>query len=137
MTSTTIVRDRSGREWHLAPEPPANMRGNLHYGFPVSAQAVDSIVRETFGDEDQTPDNSLYCFWGACRYAANTSRPLYTGVRRDIKLIDIPGHPLHGMVLGIASNKSWKTRILPQKDEIARLKEVLQTDEEPAWFPVL
>jgi len=100
------------------------MQGNLHYGFPGSALAVDATVRETFEAEDRTPDNSLYCFWCACRYAANSSRPLYTGVRRDIlQIIDILGHPLYGVVLGIACNKSWKNRILPQKDEIARLKE--------------
>ncbi len=113
------------------------MKGNLHYGFPVSAQAVDAVVREAFGDEKQTPDNTLCFFWGTCRYVAKVSRPLLTGVRRDIKPMHIPDHPLYGFVLGIASNESWKTRILPQKDEIARLKEVLQTDEEPEWFPVL
>jgi len=121
----------------LAPEPPANMQGNLHYGFPVSAQAVDTVVREAFGDEKQTPENTLCFFWGTCRYVAKVSRPLYTGVRRDIKLLDVPGHPLYGFVLGIACNESLKARIFPRKDEIARLKEVLQTDEDPEWFPVL
>ncbi|KLO14638.1 hypothetical protein SCHPADRAFT_927779 [Schizopora paradoxa] len=135
--SSTSFRDRHGREWFLAPEPPKDEKGNMQYGFPVSAQAIDAAAREAWGDEKQNAANTQYYFWCACRSAAKSSRPLYMGVRRDIKIEKIPGHPLNGLVFGIASNKSWETRILPRNDEIARLKKVLQTDAEPEWFRVV
>lgn len=134
--SLTEFRDRSGQVWYLAPEPPKDAKGEMQYGFMVSAKAVDDVAREVFGDEKESLANIHYCFWNACRCAADSSRPLYMGVRRDIKIEKIPGHPFNGTVVGIASNKSWKTRILPRNDEIARLKKVLQTDAEPEWFQV-
>lgn len=86
-------------------------------------------MREIFGDENQALNPAYYSFWTACRCAANSS----TRSPRH----RIPDHPLNGVVIGIASNESRRTRVfLPQEDEIARLKKVLQTDAEPKWLPV-
>ncbi|KLO04824.1 hypothetical protein SCHPADRAFT_911421 [Schizopora paradoxa] len=131
------LRDRSGQDWFLAPEPPEGVKGNMHYGFLVSGQAVDTALQKLYGDEEHDLGNMHYRFWMACKLTAKSSRPLYLGVRRDIKIEKIPGHPLNGLVFGIASNQSRNTRILPREDEIARLKEILLTDAEPEWFQVV
>lgn len=137
MTSFTKIRDRTGQEWDLAPEPPSGTKGKLRYGFPVSAQALQAVMQKNFGDEEQTFDTTYYSFWTACRCAARTKRPLYRGLRGDIEVVEMPGHPLNGMIIGVASNESWKTRVLPHADDIARLKKLLLTDAEPEWFPIL
>lgn len=112
------------------------MKGRLYYGFPVTAKAVESVMREEFGDEEQELDTILYSCLTECRCAAMSSSPLYQGVRGDIQILDVPDHPLYGVVIGMATNESLKSRILPRETEIARLKKVLQTDAESEWFPI-
>ncbi|KLO09199.1 hypothetical protein SCHPADRAFT_1000401, partial [Schizopora paradoxa] len=123
------VRALEGRQ--VAPDPPANMKGNIAYGYKVDPTHANKIVRKVVGNRKSDRTEKTCVFWATVRSVIPLklgSEDMHLEVRRDLDPSELRGTSLLGYFIVLATRHS---RLLPSKSRIDRLKKVLRTNAEP------
>ncbi|KLO09194.1 hypothetical protein SCHPADRAFT_907960 [Schizopora paradoxa] len=128
---------RAREERQVAPDPPANMKGNIAYGYKVDPTHANKIVRKVVGHRKSHLTEKTCVFWATVQSAIPLrlgSEDMHLEVRRDLDPSELRGGTsLLGYFIVLATGHS---RLLPSKRRIDRLKKVLRTDAEPEWCEI-
>lgn len=98
---------------------------------------VERVLRNEVGKRITDLQQKVAVFKQACREAIS---PMYWhgglefDLRRDISEKDYDVETLRGFIIIVATQRSKR---MPPKEELARLKAFLETDAEPQWCEVL
>ncbi len=125
--------DRNPKEQTFAPDPPANLQGTLAYGFPVDPRVVEKLGQEVFGEKVHDWEDDISIFWRSLVTITSSARPIYLKTRPAGE-----DHPERtgNFIIALGLNTSRKTMLLPQRDEIARLKRFMRTQDDPQWLRI-
>ncbi|KLO09195.1 hypothetical protein SCHPADRAFT_576805 [Schizopora paradoxa] len=120
-----------------APDPPAEMKGKLAYGYLVEHPMVEIALRKVLGDVKVDFQRKVGAFKTVCR--AKVKPRLWPGgfkfeLRADIPEYEYVEDSLRGFLILVASQD---TKLMPPKEELAKLEAYLETDAKPQWCEVL
>ncbi|KLO09191.1 hypothetical protein SCHPADRAFT_907955 [Schizopora paradoxa] len=125
------------RELEYAPEPPAGKEGKLAYGYLIEHPMAEIVLRKEIGNRKTDLSQKVGVFKDGCQ-AAITPK-LWPGglkfqLRADIEEEDYNPETMRGYLILVAN---LKTRVIPPKEELAKLEAYLETDAKPRWCEVL
>lgn len=110
------------------------MKGEIAYGYKVEPRRGNEIVRRQIGNVKTNRREKLCIFWGVVRGTVPLklgSEDMHLESRRDTMERD--EESLLGYFIKLATVRS---RVLPSRKRIERLKRILKTDAEPEWCEI-